>query len=90
MSAYLLLAFGIFVWMRGRGSVHRSTRAAFNMMGAMLLVQMLIGIATVLSGATLHVALTHQIGAVVLWVLILRARFQSQYPRAGSIRKGTA
>jgi cytochrome c oxidase assembly protein subunit 15 len=26
----------------------------------------------------------------VLWVLILRARHLSQYPRAGSIRKGTA
>ncbi|MFO0513424.1 MAG: heme A synthase, partial [Rhodobacterales bacterium] len=46
--------------------------------------------ATVLSAATLPVALAHQVGAVVLWVLILRARYLSQYPLAGSIRKGTA
>jgi cytochrome c oxidase assembly protein subunit 15 len=59
------------------------------MMG-MLVVQVAIGIATVLSAATLHVALTHQVGAVILWVLILRARFLSQYPVSGSIRKGTA
>jgi cytochrome c oxidase assembly protein subunit 15 len=37
-----------------------------------------------------HVAITHQIGAVILWVLILRARHLSQYPVAGSIREGTA
>ena len=47
-------------------------------------------LAGLLTAAQLHVALTHQLGAVVLWVLILRARHLSQYPRAGSIRKGTA
>jgi len=56
----------------------------------MLVIQMGIGIATVLSAASPHVAITHQFGAVVLWVLILRARYLSQYPVAGSIRKGTA
>ena len=57
---------------------------------AMLVVQLCLGIATALSGAQLHLALSHQVGAVVLWVLILRARYLSLYPRAGSIRKGTA
>ena len=90
MSGYLLLVFGVVVWLRGRKSAHRSTRTAFHLMMGMLLLQGVIGIATVLSAATLHVALTHQVGAVVLWVLILRARHLSQYPQAGSIRKGTA
>jgi len=90
MSGYLLLAFGLVVWLRGRRSAHRSTRAAFNMMMAMLVLQVVIGIGAVLTAAQLHVALTHQLGAVALWVLILRARHLSQYPRAGSIRKGTA
>jgi cytochrome c oxidase assembly protein subunit 15 len=30
----------------------------------------------------------HQIGAVALWVLILRARFMSRYPIATSVREG--
>jgi cytochrome c oxidase assembly protein subunit 15 len=60
------------------------------MMMAMLVLQVVIGIGAVLTAAQLHVALTHQLGAVALWVLILRARHLSQYPRAGSIRKGTA
>jgi cytochrome c oxidase assembly protein subunit 15 len=48
-----------------------------------------LGIATALTAAHLHVAITHQIGAILLWVLILRARYLSQYPVAGSIREGT-
>ena len=90
MSGYLLLAFGVVVWLRGRKSAHRSTQAAFNAVMAMLVIQMSIGIWTALSQATLHVAITHQFGAVLLWVLILRARHLSQYPVAGSIREGTA
>lgn len=90
MSGYLLLVFGVIVWLRGRRSAHRSTRAAFNAVMAMLVIQMAVGIWTALSQAQLHVAITHQFGAVLLWVLILRARHLSQYPVAGSIREGTA
>jgi cytochrome c oxidase assembly protein subunit 15 len=90
MSGYLLLAFGVVVWLRGRKSPHGATRGAFNAVMAMLVVQMGIGIATVLTVAHPHVAITHQIGAVILWVLILRARHLAGYPVAGSIRAGTA
>lgn len=90
MSGYLLFAFGVVVWVRGRRSAHGVTRGAFHAVMAMLVVQMALGIAAVLTQATLHVAISHQVGAVILWVLILRARFYSQYPRAGSIREGTA
>ena len=89
LSGYLLFAFGAVVWLRGRKSAHHSTRRAFDAVAAMLLGQMGLGIATVLTAAHPHVALTHQIGAVLLWVLILRARHLAQYPVAGSIRKGT-
>ena len=90
MSGYLLFAFGVVVWLRGRRSSHLATRRAFHMVMAMLGLQIAIGIWTVLTAASPHVALTHQVGAVVLWVLILRARYLSQYPLSGSIRKGTA
>ncbi|WP_136644364.1 heme A synthase [Tabrizicola sp. YIM 78059] len=90
MSGYLLFGFGVVVWLKGRKSGYRATRAAFDQVMAMLVVQMALGIATVLTVAHVHVAITHQIGAVILWVLILRARHLSQYPVAGSIREGTA
>jgi heme a synthase len=90
MAGYLLFAFGVVVWLRGRQSSYQATRIAFHQLMAMLVVQMALGIATVLTVAHVHVAITHQIGAVILWVLILRARHLAQYPIAGSIREGTA
>ena len=90
MSGYLLFAFGVVVWLRGRRSAHRVTRVAFHAVMGMLIVQMGLGIMAAVTAATLHVAITHQLGAVVLWVLVIRARFCSQYPFAGSIREGTA
>jgi cytochrome c oxidase assembly protein subunit 15 len=89
MSGYLLFAFGIVVWLRGRQSSYKATRGAFHAVMAMLVGQMALGIAAVLTSAHPHVAITHQIGAVILWVLILRARHLAQYPVSGSIREGT-
>lgn len=90
MAGYLLFVFAIVVWLRGRRSSYQATRGAFHQVMAMMVVQMGLGIATVLTVAHVHVAITHQIGAVILWVLILRARHLAQYPVAGSIREGTA
>lgn len=90
VSGYLLFIFGIVVWLRGRRSAYQATQMAFHQVMAMMVVQMALGIATVLTVAHVHVAITHQIGAVILWVLILRARHLSMYPVAGSIREGTA
>jgi heme a synthase len=89
MSGYLLFAFGVVAWLRGRRSAHGTTRGAFNMVMAMLVAQMALGIATVMTAASPYVAITHQIGAVILWVLILRARHLSRFPILGSVRKGT-
>ena len=89
-AGYLLFAFGVVVWLRGRQSAHAATRAAFHGVMAMMLAQVVLGIVTVLTAAHMNIAITHQIGAVILWVLILRARHLSMYPVAGSIREGTA
>ena len=90
MSGYVLFVFGVVVWLRGRRSASTATRTAFNAVMAMLVAQMVLGIVTVMVAAAPHVAITHQIGAVILWVLIIRARHLAAYPIAGSIRKGTA
>ncbi|QYX55466.1 COX15/CtaA family protein [Roseovarius sp. SCSIO 43702] len=86
VSGYLLFIFGIVAWLRGRRSAHAHTRVAFNAMMIALTGQLVIGIVTVLMAAHWHVAILHQLLAVVLWVLILRARFLSLYPRAQSLR----
>lgn len=86
MAGYLLAAFGVVVWLRGRKSAHAATRFAVNAMAAMLALQIMLGILTVLHAAPLGLGLAHQLGAVALWVLIIRARHAAQYPQQQSIR----
>ncbi|MFO7759188.1 MAG: COX15/CtaA family protein [Roseovarius sp.] len=86
ISGYLLLAFGVAVWLRARRSVHVLTRGAFNAFFAVLGLQIVLGIMTVIYAAPWQLAIAHQFLAVLLWVLILRARFLSRYPRTTSIR----
>ncbi|WP_420555721.1 heme A synthase [Roseovarius sp.] len=86
MTGYLLLAFGLVVWIRGRRSSHALTRGAFNFAFLALVLQVVLGIMTVLYIAPWQLAITHQVLAVILWVLILRARFLSQYPVVRSVR----
>ncbi|MBU2993346.1 COX15/CtaA family protein [Octadecabacter sp. 1_MG-2023] len=88
MSGYLLLTFGVVVWLRGRKSANGQTRFAVNMVFAVLLIQMVIGIATALYSAPVHIAIVHQFTAILLWVAILRARYLARYPLPQSI-KGT-
>ena len=86
MAGYALLIIGALVWWRARRSPNGDTRFRYNAVLAMLLLQMAIGIVTVLYGAPWEIAILHQIGAVVLWVLVLRAKFAAQYPVFQSIR----
>ena len=80
MAGYLLFIYGIIVWRRAGQSANGSIRFSFNLVLAMMFLQMVIGIVTVMYSAPWNIAIVHQIGAIVLWVLILRARFMSRYP----------
>jgi cytochrome c oxidase assembly protein subunit 15 len=55
-------------------------------MMAMMVLQIVLGIVTVLYSAPWYFAIAHQFGALVLIVLILRARFLSMYPVRQSVR----
>ncbi|KCV83609.1 heme A synthase CtaA [Actibacterium atlanticum] len=86
IAAYLLFVFGIVVWRRSRQSGNARTKRAFDWVAVMLFGQAVLGIVTVLHASPLHIAILHQLGAILLWVLILRARFLAQYPIEQSIR----
>lgn len=83
---YLLVAVGLRVWFVSRRSSHAANRRAADWMAAALLGQIVLGIATVMTGAPWHLAILHQIVAVILWVLIIRLRHVAQYPHAQSVR----
>lgn len=85
---YGLVAFAIVVWRRSRGSAHGRTKFAFNAVTLGILLQMVVGIVTVVYGAPVEIAIVHQGMAVLIWALILRARFLSHYPITTSLREG--
>lgn len=85
-SGYLLAAFGVVVWLRGRRSANRSTAGAFTLMIALMALQILLGIVTVLHSAPWTLGIAHQITAVALWVAILRGRFLARYPLPQTVR----
>ncbi|MGB5559637.1 MAG: heme A synthase [Paracoccaceae bacterium] len=86
MSGYLLFAFGLIVWRASRRSGNTRTKRAYGWMAVMLFGQIVLGIVTVMYSAPPALAIVHQIGAVLLWVLILRARYLAQYPIPQSVR----
>ncbi|SFQ95700.1 heme A synthase [Poseidonocella sedimentorum] len=86
MVAYALFLFGVGAWFASRKSGNRAVRFGFNLVLALLSLQVLLGIVTVMHGSPWSIAILHQLGAVALWVAILRARFLAGYPPAQSIR----
>ncbi len=85
-AGYLLFVFGVAVWLKGRKSAHPQTQFAFNAVFAALSVQIVLGIVTVVYAAPWQIAILHQLLAVILWTLILRARFLTAYPIPTSLR----
>ena len=88
MAGYLLLICALAAWLRARRAALGSIRKAFAAPFHMGLLQVALGVATVLTAAQPHVAITHQIGAIVLFALIVRARFVALYPAAQRIARG--
>jgi cytochrome c oxidase assembly protein subunit 15 len=86
IAGYLLALFAIGAFFRGRRAANRTTRTAFTLASAMVLVQMVIGIVTVMQGAQLEYAIVHQAGAILTFALIITARYRAGYPTAQSVR----
>lgn len=90
MAGYALFAFAVFVWLRARRSANDHTRFAFHAIMVVMLLQVVLGIVTVIYSAPWHIAIVHQLGAVILWALILRGRFLAQYPVPQTIKGAKA
>jgi cytochrome c oxidase assembly protein subunit 15 len=88
LVGYLLFALGIAAFLRSRGSALDSVRGVFAAVLAMLLLQLVLGILTAMHGAPLPLAALHQLGAVALFTLVVRARFTALYPKAQRIARG--
>lgn len=85
---YLVLILALVAWLRARRSALASIRKAFAAPFHMGVLQVALGIGTVLTAAQPHMAITHQIGAIALFALIVRARFMALYPAPQRIARG--
>ena len=88
LMGYIAFGFGLFAWWKSRKSPVASTRGAYMVMAVMMVAQVALGIFAVLYLARLDIALTHQLGAVLLFVLAIRARFAAAYPDEQKIARG--
>jgi heme a synthase len=80
LLGYVLVILGAIAWWRSRAVASLALRRAFDAMMIAMVAQAALGVATVLYAAPWQIAIVHQFGAVVLFVLVLRARFAAAYP----------
>jgi len=86
MLGYVLMAVGVLAWFKTRTAAHRKVQIGFKAVMLMLLIQMALGIITVLYAAPWYFAIVHQVGAIFVIVLILQASFAANYPAEQSVR----
>lgn len=83
---YLLLGFAIFAWIKSRASALMQIRRSFDWVAVLVFGQMVLGIGTVLYAAPWQIAIVHQLGAVIVSVIVLRACFVAMYPDTQRLR----
>ena len=84
--AISLLLVTLYLWYSSRGSAIVATRRAFVCVLAAVLAQMVLGIITVLNAAPWQWAILHQLGAIIVIVSVLNARFLALYSKAQTLR----
>ena len=80
MIGYTLFLFCLFAWRGSRSSGNSTLKFSFNVILAIAIFQMVLGISTVMYAAPWEIAIIHQFGAILLWIFVIRARFVTKYP----------
>ena len=81
LTAYLLLIVVIMTWFASRRSPIPFVRSIYSLLVCLVTVQLVLGIVTVVNGATIEVAILHQLLGLVLWIFTIWVRFETSYPR---------
>lgn len=84
--AWIVLIVAVVFALRARGTGHQATRfwAGFLLIG--VLAQAAYGVITLIYAAPVEIAIFHQLGALGLLALALRAKFEAAYPGEQKIR----
>lgn len=87
MTGYLVLIVAVWVWAVARRSPHPATQRAATRLLVMVLVQITLGVVTVMYSSPLEIAIFHQGGAILTLLLALRAWHLARYPIERSLRQ---
>ena len=83
---YIVFIAAALVWFKSRASALTLIKRAFSLMLLAVLGQVVLGVGTVLYAAPWHIAIVHQIGAIIVIVMMLRAVFAATYPKVQTLR----
>ncbi|WP_416915853.1 MAG: heme A synthase [Roseicyclus sp.] len=86
MVGYVILLLAIGAWFAARRNARVATRRAFDWVLVAIFGQIVLGIVTVMHSSPWYIAIWHQLGAVAVLTLVLRARFLSIYPLPQSVK----
>lgn len=86
IAGYLLFGFGVFLWLVTRQIGNKSVSFAFNIVLGFMILQVALGVITVVYSAPWYFAIVHQFGAVLLWLAAIRARFLAGFPPSQDLR----
>ena len=77
---YFSFLLAIFIWFKSRKSPLKTVKRKTDIMVMAVFLQIFLGILTVLYSATLQLAILHQLMALILFITVIRARFEVTYP----------
>ncbi len=86
MVGYVLAFFALGAWIAARRTARLATKRAFDWLAAGVVLQIVLGIVTVMHSSPWYIAIWHQLGAVLVLTLILRARYLAMYPLPQSVK----
>ena len=88
MVGYLIVIASLWVFFICRKSPYAKTRQ-FGLLGKItIIVQIIFGIATVLTSVSMGLAVLHQLWAILIMIIYVNLLFCSRYPEQKSVRKG--
>jgi cytochrome c oxidase assembly protein subunit 15 len=88
LAGYIAFGAGVCFWVWTRWSAYSRVRRWTDWVILALLAQVVLGIVTVINAAPLSWSILHQAGALALFALVMRAKFEIAYPAEEKIARG--
>lgn len=85
LFAYLLIILGGVLWFKARKSAYQKLRRWVTIFTAAIVAQAVLGIITLMQVTPMVLAISHQLGAIVLMATAMRMMFEIAYPSGDNL-----